>query len=421
MKRLILTLLAFLLLAAGCVTDLPADPLGVTEQYEFEPGDPVETTTTTTEPDAGPQLITERWLRRGLDMHTIQTIDEPVAQFLFDQHVEVLGSGLAHDWDRHPTGWILARPQHIVGTPFKIIVEFGGPTYAAGDGTVTETNCRNLPGGGVATTGDYSTVSNETDSPIEHEINDTTTESESQTNSLAQSLELSTGESFEAGVNFGGAEAKTTLDFTQTFGLNTESIAESASSSEHSVKDLTEVAGNTTVNFADTLNSSRTACDLKIRSTGDWGGLAIIPPVDRPFTGDTFCSGSSLYAGQVGRDYGHGHNGSILRRSDLFHGSGCRIELDSADGLVRLLRGTDVRCPNCDQLEFNDLAERAIVWFGLQKSRHISFDGRRISAVHKDASYKAYDTTGYDQGCVDDVLDDVGTPITDDLLDGCQP
>ena len=90
--------------------------------------------------------------------------------------------------------------------------------------------------------------------------------------------------------------------------------------------------------------------------------------MDRPFTGDTFCSRSSLYAGQVGRDYGHGHNGSILRRSDLFHGSGCRIELDSADGLIRLMRGTDVRCPHCDQLEFNALAERAIIWFGLQKS-----------------------------------------------------
>ena len=41
--------------------------------------------------------------------------------------------------------------------------------------------------------------------------------------------------------------------------------------------------------------------------------------------------------------------------------------------------------------------------------------------MHKDASYKAYDTTGYDRGCVDDVLDDVGTLITDDLLDGCAP
>ena len=395
MKRTIVALLALVLLAAGCVTDLPADPLGVTEQSEFETGDPFETTTTTA--DAGPQLITERWLRRGLDLHVIQSIDEPVAQLIFDQHVEVIGSGLAHDWDRHPTGWILARPQHIVGTPFKIIVEFGGPTYAAGAGTVTETNCRNLPGGGVSTTGDYTTVANMTDSPIEHEINDTVTQSESHSNSLTESLELSAGETVEAGVSFGGVEAKTTLDFTQTFGLTTESVASYESSSEHSVKDLIEVDGHTTIDFADTLNSGRTACDLKIEATGDWGGLAIIPPVDRPRTGDTFCSRSSLYAGQVGRDYGHGHNGSILRRSDLFHGSGCRIELDSADGLIRLMRGTDVRCPHCDQLEFNALAERAIVWFGLQKSRHISFDGRRISAVHKDASYKAYDTTGYDR------------------------
>ena len=147
MKRIILALLALLLLAAGCVTDLPADPQVVTERYEFDAGDPFETTTTTTEPDAGPQLITERWLRRGLDLHVIQIASmNPIAQFIFDQHVEVLGSGLAHDWDRHPTGWILARPQHIVGTPFRIVVEFGGPTYAAGAGTVTETDCRNLAG-----------------------------------------------------------------------------------------------------------------------------------------------------------------------------------------------------------------------------------------------------------------------------------
>ena len=62
------------------------------------------------------------------------------------------------------------------------------------------------------------------------------TQSESHSNSLTESLELSAGETVEAGVSFGGVEAKTTLDFTQTFGLTTESIAEYSESSEHSVK-----------------------------------------------------------------------------------------------------------------------------------------------------------------------------------------
>ena len=246
MRRIILALLSFVLVAVACVTDLPADP-----------------TTTTTTPDAGPQLITERWLRRGLDLHSIQTLDEPIAQFIFDEHVEVLGSGLAHDWDRNPTGWILARPQHIVGTPFKYHRSSSAvPPTPLATGSVTETDCRNLTGrrGGYYRRL-FDCLRIRPASPIEHEINDTTTRIRSpKPTVLTQSLELETGESFEAGVELRcRPQLRRRSDFTPA--VRAEQLRASPNpmtrSSEHSVKDLiSRSIAIRLMDFVDTLNSA---------------------------------------------------------------------------------------------------------------------------------------------------------------------
>ena len=50
--------------------------------------------------------------------------------------------------------------------------------------------------------------------------------------------------------------------------------------------------------------------------------------------------------------------------------------------------------------------------------------GNGGQALIRDASYRAFDTTGYDQSCIDRILEEAGTIVVgllDGLLDGCQP
>ena len=397
MKRLILILLAFLLLAAGCADERAPDP-------DYDPG---------------PQLVTERYLRRELDLHTLQTLDVVIAQMLLDQHAVVVGSHLSAHWDRDATGYVVYKPRNWAGTPFVATVIFGAPGYAADGGSVTETNCKNLPGGGVSTTGEYSTVENDTDEPIEHEISDSVTETESHSTSLTETVEFDFGLTVEAGASFGGAETKATAEVSRHLGLTTESIAAFSHESTHTVADKQLIPEHRTFTNVDTTDNSAMVCDLQIDATGDWGALQVIPPVGRPYAHDTWCSTERHPDGQVYE--GRGSNGDILLHSDAVRKSDCTIQLDEADSFVRLVEGYDVRCPHCAELSFGPYARRALDWFGMQASRHVSFDGKRRSGAHRDASYRAFDTTGYDQSCIDRILEEAGTIVGDGLLDGCQP
>ena len=240
---------------------------------------------------------------------------------------------------------------------------------------------------------------------------------------MSESVEYGSGQSVEAGYSFGGAEAKATVSFEQHFGFSSESVASNSTETSNTVEDIIEVDAHLEYDISYTTDNSRTSCHLAISAEGDYGDLRIIPPTGRPYAWSTWC-------GDGGRDdpndlapafRGRGSNGAILLRSDAVDKKDCTIRLDEADALIRLLRGFDVRCPHCGDMKRDAVGDRALDWFGLARSRHVSFDGRRLSDSHKDASYKALDVTGYDRDCVRDILDDVGTPISDDLLDPCQP
>ena len=77
---------------------------------------------------------------------------------------------------------------------------FGSAVYA--DGEVDVGDCRKLPGAGTVTTGEYRELTNETSDPIERTISHTVEESHSSETSLSETLDLTTGQSIEAG---GGA------------------------------------------------------------------------------------------------------------------------------------------------------------------------------------------------------------------------
>ena len=239
MKRIILALLAFVLLAAGCADERAPDP-------DYDPG---------------PQLVTERYLRRELDLHTLQTLDVVIAQMLLDQHAVVVGSHLSPHWDRDATGYVVYKPRNWAGTPFVATVVFGAPGYAADGGSVTESNCVNLPGGGVSTTGEFTTIENDTDEPIEHEISESVTETESHTTSLTETLELDSGQTFEAGASFGGAEAKATVSFEEHFGLTSESVSAFSQEETHTVADKQEIPGHRT--FTDVYTTDNSATGLR--------------------------------------------------------------------------------------------------------------------------------------------------------------
>ena len=377
------------------------------------------------EPDGfsdGPQLLTEQYLRRQLDLHVIQTIDEPLAQAMYDEHVTVVNSGLLATWDKDPVGFIVYRPRGWVGTPFTMHVRFGSPNYSADGGTVNEHDCKELPGAGVQTTGEFTSITNGIEGVIEHKVSKSVTETNSVSNTLSQSLDLTSGQSFEAGYEFGGASAKATVSFEQHFGFSSESVSSSSTETNTTVEDVAEVPSMRVYRFVFTTDNATTVCLLTISATGDWGALEILPVRGRPFRQtSTWCSRAHDETGGNASFTGRGSNGDLLLRSDAVDRRSCVVKLDEADGLIRLFAGYDVRCPNCGRLKFDASGSRALEWFGMKQSRHVSFDGRRNSGSQKDASYKALDVTGFDQGCVDDVLDDVGTPVTDDLLDECAP
>ena len=363
-------------------------------------------------PADGPQLITEELLRRQLDLHTIQTLDEPIAQLLYNEHVVVVNSGLVETWDQRPVGFITYRPRYWNGTPFTAHILFGAPDYAPDGGTVTESDCQTQPGG-VQTTGEFTDIDNDTDQEIEHEIEKAVTETSSSTVSLSESLELVTGQTFEAGESFGGAEAKETLSFEEHFGLASESVTSSSTETAVTVRDKIIIPGHREFDLSFTTDNNAVNCHVRISATGDWGDLRIMPPEGRPYHNSTWCD-SGPYVGR-------GSNGDILARSDAVDKSDCTIRVNEADALIRLIIGNDVRCIRCADVRLNATGERAVDWFGRPESRHVSFDGRRKSAAEKDASYRAIDTTGYSRDCVNDILDDAGRPMTDTLLDECKP
>ena len=426
MRRLLAPIAAALLLAVSCTTEPPPEPAGefgagprlITEEYLQRRLHSHVTQTL----DGGPQLITEEYLRRGLDLHVTQTLDVVIVEALGGRGWEVVASGLSEHWDRDATGWVTYRPPHYSGPAFRAEIIFAGPAYAADGGSVVEDNCRELPGAGVATTGEFSDIDNETDIEIEHDISKAVTESESHSTSLTQSLELSSGQTIEAGASFGPVDAKATISFEQKFGLETGSVAEYSKQTEDTVADTIPVPGQHEFDIAFTTDNSAVSCDLRIEATGDWTSLSIRPPRDRPYTGNTWCGSGADDPNHLSPAFrGRGSNGNLLLHSDAVDKRTCTIHLDSADAVVRLVTGFDVRCPHCGDMAFSALAERALDWFGRPQSRHISFDGKRRSAARKDASYKVLDVTGFDRDCVRDILDDVGTPVTDDLLDSCVP
>ena len=86
-------------------------------------------------------------------------------------------------------------------------------------------------------TGEYTTVDNQTSNPIEHEIEKTVEESESSSISLAESLELKSGTTVEAGTD----TAKVSQTLEVTLGISQESTEDHSTTVGETITDKLEV------------------------------------------------------------------------------------------------------------------------------------------------------------------------------------
>ena len=78
------------------------------------------------------------------------------------------------------------------------------------------------------------------------------------------------------------------------------------------------------------------------------------------------------------------------------------------DQLYRLLKGFDVRCPDCKDLRFTAAAGANLERMADPSIRWVSFEGVRHMTSKKDASYTALDVTGQNESCIADTLSKQG-------------
>ena len=162
-----------------------------------------------------PQLVTETWLRRQLDIsiaklwaidpHCAEALAGPAHRFT-SRVVHVDADTWDDDHQVHLTVILNDGPGRQRHLPMTFT--FDGYDYDKASGSVTQGKCTQLPGAGVATTGEFTTVRNGTDASIEHKISKTVEESNSTSVSLDESVELSNKTTVEAVPTSGPARAR---------------------------------------------------------------------------------------------------------------------------------------------------------------------------------------------------------------------
>ena len=371
------------------------------------------------------QLVTEDYLRRQLDIRTAHLWGQVAAELLtgnlatadFGEHLvgtpaapRVTGAWADTDWPNNRRVYVEFE---ITGSPYRgnwyrLEIDFKGPDYNTAGGSVTQGECRQRPGAGVATTGEFTTIENRLDTPIEHQISKTVTETTASSISLTESLELSSGVTVEAGTDV----AKVSATFESKFGISKTQTEDHSVETSVTVSDTAEVEPDQTAAFVYTTDDVASDCDVHINATGDWHA----PVIRFEFVGD---HDKHLPFS----DYSNYR--TLTSHCSVLDGN--QLRLTEADDLVRLALGYSVGCQQSAVFTFSAGAHAALERMQDADTRHVTFDGTRHVAAKKDASYKALDVTGQDPACVSDALDDEGTPIGqldadgDGVLDACAP
>ena len=342
-KRLLTILLAALLLAAACTgTTATVPDTTTTAPAVASPATPPIR-------DAGVQLVTEAELILHAAEATAQsTVDLIAAMFSGGNpaHITcIYGDPITASKTRQSTGRPITQLSYhfLYNAPATRcdVYDEGfntgsldfhftfsdSPAYA--DGKVDVGSCRKLPGAGTKTTGEYRELSNETDNVVERTISHTVEESKSTETSLSETLDLTSGQTVEAGASFPGGEVKGTVSFEEHFGLEKGSVDSTSNTNSETVEDKQEIEPDQII--AASFHPRRLDQRVRHRHRLD-GHMAdhhrrrLQTPLRR-----------LLPPGDILIDHG------VISR----HGRTVTFTFDGSDDLVRLALGHDTGCDGC--------------------------------------------------------------------------
>ena len=352
--------------------------------------------------------VTEAYLQKQVEQHAALQIGRVMLDLAFGY-----GPDIAHvvgayaDPDYVKNGrfnvsvrskvkrWRDGKPVYVHEFGKWFSVDFDAPVYDTSESGIFNSGPPHILDDGRVSTGEYTTVDNQTSEPVEHEIEKTVEESDSSSITLGQSLELKNGTTIEAGTD----TAKVSDTFEETLGISKESTSDHATTVGETISDKLTVDPDEKLVVA--YNEARATVDqpVNIASPLDWGRITIT-------TRELI--------------YGSGPNSPYLfaKFNDQLW--------DKIDGAVRtfhvggwvqfgsLVRGYDVRAPFIKRWYEGHVggdARAALDAMEQTALRRVSFNGNRRSSNNDSASYGAYIANGWDNDRIEDVFGQDGTPV----------
>ena len=373
---------------------------------------------------AGPQLVTETYLRRELDVSTAIAWSIPVAE-AFAGPVHRFTSRVvdvqADTWDRDKMVRLTVVLNDGGGIQRHIPMRwtFAGHDYDLDSGSVTQGACHKLPSAGVATTGEFTTVENGLSTDIEHKISKTVTESVATSTTLDESIELTSGLTIEAG----SSTNKVSGTLSTQLGIDKSATEDHSKETSVTVEDTLIVSANTDAAVVFSTDDAAVDCGIMLNAEADWSSITVDVLFPRELHRHYYPDND--YWSRLPASYS---NVRLLLAGDAVRdGKGAAtITFDEADQAWRLFSGADVRCPHCGGLRFTPAARAAISSMSDPAARWITFDGTRHSTSKRDASYKAYDVTGCSQPVVTETISKAGVAVAhldrngNGILDVCE-
>ena len=348
--------------------------------------------------------VTEAYLQKQVEQHAALEVGRVMLDLAFGSgydNAEVTGAYADKDYIKNRTVNVYVKMtlRNSKGafnyTRPLFTVAFGRPLYDTDESGVFNKGKPHILDDGRVSTGEYTTVDNQTSEPIEHEIEKTVEEAESSSVSLTESLELKSGTTIEAGTD--AAKVSQTLE--ATFGIAKTATEDHSTTQGEAIKDTEEVDPEEQVVIS--YNEARAVVDqpVNIAAPLDWQKITITTHELVAASGPN----SHYLYGDANRHLWDGSDGSAR----WFH-------VDGWVAFGSLVRGFDLRAPGLRKWYQGHLSSDARAALDLMEGtalRRLSFNGNRRSNNNKSASYAAYIVNGWDGDRIEDAFGQDGTPV----------
>ena len=190
--------------------------------------------------------VTEAYLQKQVEQHAALQIGRVMLDLAFGY-----GPDIAHVVGAYPDPdyvkngrinvsvrskvkrWRHGKPVYVHEFGKWFSVDFDAPVYDTSESGIFNAGPPHILDDGRVSTGEYTTVDNQTSEPVEHEIEKTVEESDSSSISMSESLELKSGTTVEAGTD----TAKVSETLEATFGISKESTSDHATTVGETISD----------------------------------------------------------------------------------------------------------------------------------------------------------------------------------------